>query len=74
MARKRWAAWFGVLSGGVYIPVKLFEVAHRLSLVKLGVRSVNLAIVAYLGYELTTHGRSPRNPSLPRSQRRSRKT
>ena len=23
--RKRWAAWFGVLSGGVYIPVELFE-------------------------------------------------
>jgi uncharacterized membrane protein (DUF2068 family) len=72
--RKRWAAWFGVLSGGVYIPVELFEVAHRFSWVKLGVLSVNLAIVAYLGYELTTHGRSPRNPSLPRPPRRSRKT
>jgi uncharacterized membrane protein (DUF2068 family) len=67
--RKRWAAWFGVLSGGVYVPVELFEVAHRLSWVKLGVLSVNLAIVAYLGYELTIHGRPPRNPSLPRSPR-----
>ena len=72
--RKRWAAWFGVLSGGVYVPVELFEVAHRLSWVKLGVLSVNLAIVAYLGYELTIHGRPPRNPSLPRLPRRSRKT
>jgi uncharacterized membrane protein (DUF2068 family) len=72
--RKRWAAWFGVLSGGVYVPVELFEVAHRLSWVKLGVLSVNLAIVAYLGYELTTQGRPSRNPFLPRSPRRSRKT
>jgi len=71
--RKRWAAWFGVLSGGVYLPVELFELAYRLSWVKLGILSVNLAIVAYLVYELTTHGRPPRNPSLPRSPRPSRK-
>jgi len=36
--------------------------------------AANMAIVAYLGYELTIHGRPPRNPSLPRSPRRSRKT
>ena len=72
--RKHWAAWLGVLSGGVYLPVELFEAAHRFSWVKLGILSVNLAIVAYLAYELTTHGRLPRNPSLPGSPRRSRKT
>jgi len=72
--RKRWAAWFGALSGGVYVPVELFEVAHRLSWVKVGVLSVNLAIVAYLVRELATHGRPPRNHSLPRFPRRSRKT
>ena len=72
--RKRWAAWFGALSGGIYIPVELFELAHRLSWVKLGVLSVNLAIVAYLVYELMIHGRPPRNPSLPSVPRPSRKT
>jgi len=55
--RKRWAAWFGVLSGGVYIPVELFEVAHRLSWARLAVLAVNLAIVAYLGYELLMESR-----------------
>lgn len=50
--RKLWAAWFGVLSGGIFIPVELFEVVHRLSWAKLTVLSVNLAIVAYLGYAL----------------------
>jgi uncharacterized membrane protein (DUF2068 family) len=72
--RKRWAAWFGVLSGGVYIPVELFEVAHRLSWAKLTILTVNLAIVAYLGYALTIAGRPPRNPSLPNIQGPSRKT
>jgi uncharacterized membrane protein (DUF2068 family) len=63
--RKRWAAWFGALSGGIYIPVELFEVARRLSWVRLTVLVVNIAIVAYLVHELATHGRSPRNPPLP---------
>jgi len=72
--RKLWAAWFGVLSGGVYLPVELYEVVHRLSWARLAVLSVNLAIVAYLGYAITIAGRPPRNPSLPRSPRPSRKT
>lgn len=72
--RKLWAAWFGVLSGGVYIPVELFEVAHGLSWAKLTVLSINIAIVVYLGYTLTIPGRSPRNPSLPNARSPSRKT
>ncbi len=72
--RKLWAAWFGVLSGGVYLPVELYEVVHRLSWARLAVLSVNLAIVAYLGYALTIAGRPPRNPSLPSFPRPSRKT
>lgn len=72
--RKLWAEWFGVLSGGIYIPVELFEVVHRLSWARLTVLSVNLAIVAYLGYSLTIHGRPPRNPSLPSAPGPSRKT
>ncbi|HEX8043484.1 DUF2127 domain-containing protein [Candidatus Deferrimicrobium sp.] len=72
--RKLWAQWFGVLSGGIYIPVELFEVVHRLSWAKLTILSANLAIVAYLGYSLTIHGRPPRNPSLPSTPCSSRKT
>lgn len=72
--RKLWAQWFGVLSGGIYIPVELFEVVRRLSWARLTVLSVNLAIVAYLGYSLTIQERSPRNPSLPSTPRPSRKT
>ena len=64
--RKLWAAWFGVLSGSIYIPVELFEVARGLSWAKLTVLSVNLAVVAYLGYTLAIQGRPPGNPSSMR--------
>lgn len=72
--RKRWAAWFGALSGGIYIPMELFGVAQRFSWARLTVLSVNLAIVAYLVYALTLHGRPPRNPSLPSAPLPSRRT
>jgi uncharacterized membrane protein (DUF2068 family) len=72
--RKRWAAWLGAVSGGIYVPLELFEIAHGYSWAKLAVLGVNLAIVAYLGYSLTIHGRPPRNPSLPRFPRPSRNT
>ena len=60
--RKRWAAWFGVLSGGIYVPMELYEMAHGYSWVKLTVLAVNLAIVAYLVYTLSAPGRLPRAP------------
>jgi uncharacterized membrane protein (DUF2068 family) len=55
---KLWAAWFGALSGGIYIPLEIFEVVHGLSWAKLTVLSVNIAIVVYLGYTLAI----PRRP------------
>jgi uncharacterized membrane protein (DUF2068 family) len=61
--RKRWAEWFGALSGGIYIPVELFELARGYSWVKLTVLAFNMAIVAYLGYELFASGRLSREPS-----------
>lgn len=60
--RKRWAAWFGAVSGGIYVPMELFEIAHGYSWAKLGVLGVNLAIVAYLVYELFVPGRFLRGP------------
>ena len=57
--RKLWAQWFGALSGGIYIPMELFEVTRAISWAKVAVLSVNSAIVAYLVYTLTTSRRSP---------------
>lgn len=46
--RKSWAEWFAVLTGGMYIPVEIFEVVHRTSWPRITVLLVNLGVVSYL--------------------------
>lgn len=50
--KRRWAEWFAVASGGLYIPIELYELSLGLSWVKLSLLAVNAAIVAYLGLVL----------------------
>lgn len=49
---KRWAEWFTVIATGSLIPLELYEVFHRPSLVKVGVLIINVAIVVYLISEI----------------------
>lgn len=46
--QRRWAEWFGFLSGGMYIPVELYEVLREATWPRVTVLMVNLAIVLYL--------------------------
>lgn len=46
--RKSWAEWFAVLTGGMYIPVEIFEVAHKTTWPRVTVLIVNLGVVSYL--------------------------
>ncbi|MBS0657311.1 MAG: DUF2127 domain-containing protein [Verrucomicrobia bacterium] len=45
---RRWAEWFSALSGGIYIPLEIYEIARGVSLFKVGTLLVNVAVVAYL--------------------------
>ncbi len=54
---RAWAEWFGVLTGGVYIPVELYELLHGVTWIKLAVFLVNLAVVVFLGNDLYRAGR-----------------
>jgi uncharacterized membrane protein (DUF2068 family) len=47
---RRWAQWFAIISGGIYIPLEVFEIAAHLSALRVLALLVNLAIVAYLLY------------------------
>src|SRR5215813_2704130 len=46
--RRVWAEWFALLSGGLYLPVELYEFVKRPTGLRLGIFLVNAAIVLYL--------------------------
>lgn len=50
--RKTWAEWFAVLTGGMYIPVEIYEVAIKVSWPRVTVLVINLGIVSYLLFVL----------------------
>ena len=57
--RKRWAEWFAVASGGIYVPAEAYEIAQGVTWTKLLLLIVNICIVAYLIYVLWRSKRDP---------------
>ncbi|NTW52049.1 MAG: DUF2127 domain-containing protein [Chlorobiaceae bacterium] len=45
---KRWAEWFALVSGSVYLPIELYELAKGFSWLKIGLLTINLLIVLYM--------------------------
>jgi uncharacterized membrane protein (DUF2068 family) len=56
--QRQWAEWFGLLTGGLYIPVELFEITRRITWPKVTVLIVNAGVVGYLGYILYKSGQN----------------
>lgn len=54
---RRWAEWFAVASGGLYIPVELYELARGVSWARVLLLAVNVAIVAYMAIVLRRSSR-----------------
>ena len=50
--RRRWAEWFSVASGAIYVPFELVELARGVTALRLAMLLANVAIVAYMGYVL----------------------
>lgn len=49
---RRWAEWFAVASGAIYVPVEVYEIAHGPNWTKIVLLVANVCIVAYLTYVL----------------------
>ena len=49
---RRWAEWFALASGAIYLPVEIYEVVHRVTWIKVAILIVNAGVVAYMGYAL----------------------
>jgi uncharacterized membrane protein (DUF2068 family) len=43
-----WAEWLAALSGGIYVPFELYELANGVTVLKVATLSINLIIVAYM--------------------------
>jgi uncharacterized membrane protein (DUF2068 family) len=50
---RRWAEWFGLLTGAMYLPVELFELAKGLTWPRVIVFVINVFVVSYLLYMLS---------------------
>jgi len=62
---KAWAEWFAIVSGSIYVPIEIFELAKHATVVRATVLIVNLAIVVYLVYIRWTN--SSRKSQYPRT-------
>jgi uncharacterized membrane protein (DUF2068 family) len=54
---QKWAEWFAILTGGMYIPVEIYEVAQRASWPRVTVLLINVGVVAYLLFVLIKNGK-----------------
>ena len=50
---RRWAEWLAALSGGIYVPIEIYELTHRITWIRLGALILNLIVVGYMVWLLT---------------------
>ncbi len=48
----RWGQWIAALSGGIYVPVEIYELARSITWIKVSALLLNAAVVAYMCYTL----------------------
>jgi uncharacterized membrane protein (DUF2068 family) len=49
---RRWAEWLGVASGGIYLPIEVYELWYQPGPLKATTFALNVAVVAYLALRL----------------------
>ncbi len=49
---RRWAEWFGVLSGSIYVPIEVYKLFERVTWTRFGFLAFNCVIVGYLAFVL----------------------
>jgi uncharacterized membrane protein (DUF2068 family) len=48
----RWGQWIAALSGGIYVPLEIYELMRSITWIKLGALVLNAAVVIYMCYML----------------------
>lgn len=47
---RAWAEWFAIISGCVYLPIEVYELVEKPTLIRAGILILNALVVAYLLY------------------------
>jgi len=61
---RAWAEWLAIISGGIYLPLELYELIEHATVVKAVVLTINIGIVGYLIY-VRRHQLGHRDKSKP---------
>ena len=48
--KRAWAEWFAIISGSLYLPAEIYELAHHPTIIKGVVLVTNVAVVGYMIY------------------------
>ena len=54
---KVWAEWVAVLSGGIYLPVEIYELAEKITWVRASALAVNLVVIGFMSGVLVRNRR-----------------
>ena len=63
--RKQWAEYFTIIVTASFLPLEIYELAHRVTPIKIAVMAINLAILVYLigrVWKRRSRERTPQNP------------
>ncbi len=52
---RRWAEWFGILTGSIYIPLEIFELTRSITWPKVTMLSVNALVIIFLTAHVVRH-------------------
>lgn len=47
---RAWAEWLALVSGAIYLPFEIYEIARRPDIVRIAIFLINVAVVLYMAY------------------------
>jgi len=47
---RAWAEWLALVSGMIYLPFEIYEIARRPDLIRIAIFLINVAVVVYMAY------------------------
>ncbi len=60
---RKWAAWFGLISGSIYVPWEVYELMRRVTTPRIVILVVNLIVVFILAWQLARERRA-KHPAM----------